>query len=264
MKWHAENRSFACHPSSSIHMDRSFLAATFVKFFIFLVDALVYSRVLYKSRLAAHNAFYFASPISSRMTNLEKRRKDYYYRRAKSEGYRSRASFKLLEIQERYHVIRPGNVVVDLGAAPGGWLQVIGHLGAAAIAVDLQHIAPLQGVTPIRGDLTSPEIINEIREVADIVDVVTSDAAPNLSGAWSLDHARSINLSACALEIAKCVLKPGGNFTVKVFQGDLFDSFTGDVSAYFAFVKAFNPRASRKQSAETYIVAKRYIPSADL
>jgi len=197
------------------------------------------------------------------MTSLEKRRKDYYYRRAKLEGYRSRASFKLLEIQERYHVIRPGNVVVDLGAAPGGWLQVIHHLGASAIAVDLQPIAPLEGVTPIRGDVTSPEIVNKIQEIVDAVDVVLSDAAPNLSGAWSLDHARSINLSTCALEIATYVLKPGGNFVAKVFQGDLFDTFTREVSACFRLVKAFNPRASRKQSAETYIVAKGYIPSAN-
>jgi 23S rRNA (uridine2552-2'-O)-methyltransferase len=194
------------------------------------------------------------------MKSLEKKRKDYYYRRAKSEGYRSRAAFKLLEIQERYHVIRRGDVVVDLGAAPGGWLQVIRHLGASAIAVDLQQIAPLPGVTLIRGDLSSPEIVNEICDVVDAVDVVTSDAAPNLTGAWSLDHARSIDLSTCALEICKCVLKPGGNFVVKVFQGDLYDSFVRDISAYFRFVKAFSPRASRKQSAETYVIAKRYIP----
>ena len=217
-------------------------------------------RVIYKSRLAAHNAFYSVRSLSSRMKSLEKRQKDYYYRRAKSEGYRSRASFKLLEIQERYHVIRRGDVVVDLGAAPGGWLQVIRHLEASAIAVDRQRIAPLQGVTPIRGDLTSPEIVNKILGIVDAVDVVTSDAAPNLSGAWSLDHARSIDLAAYALEITKCVLKPGGNFVVKVFQGDLFETFTREVSAYFRFVKAFNPRASRKQSAETYIVAKRYTP----
>jgi 23S rRNA (uridine2552-2'-O)-methyltransferase len=194
------------------------------------------------------------------MKSLEKRRKDYYYRRAKSEGYRSRASFKLLEIQERYHIIRQGDVVVDLGAAPGGWLQVIRHFEASAIAVDRQQIAPVQGVTPIRGDLTSPETVNKIQGIADTVDVVLSDAAPNLSGAWSLDHARSIDISACAFEITKCVLKPGGNFVVKVFQGDLFDAFTREVSAYFQFVKAFNPRASRKQSAETYVVAKRYRP----
>ena len=194
------------------------------------------------------------------MKSLEKRRKDYYYRRAKSEGYRSRASFKLLEIQERYHIIRQGDVVVDLGAAPGGWLQVIRHFEASAIAVDRQQIAPVQGVTPIRGDLTSPETVNKIQGIADTVDVVLSDAAPNLSGAWSLDHARSIDISACAFEITKCVLKPGGNFVVKVFQGDLFDAFTREVSAYFQFVKAFNPRASRKQSAEIYVVAKRYRP----
>jgi len=232
-------------------------------FYIFLVDALSINRIVYKSRLAADNAFYSARALPFRMKNLEKRRKDYYYHRAKVEGYRSRASFKLLEIQARYHIIRQGDIVVDLGAAPGGWLQVICHLGASAIAVDLQQIAPLQGVTPIRGDLTSPETVNKLYKIADNVDAVISDAAPNLSGAWSLDHARSINLSACALEISKCVLKPGGNFVVKVFQGDLFDTFIREVRAYFSFVKAFRPRASRKQSAETYIVAKRYTTSEE-
>ncbi|HYA33408.1 MAG TPA: RlmE family RNA methyltransferase [Candidatus Bathyarchaeia archaeon] len=195
------------------------------------------------------------------MKGLQKQRKDYYYRRAKSEGYRSRAAFKLLEIQEQYRIIRRGDVVVDLGAAPGGWLQVISQLGGAALAIDLQQITPLPGITFIRGDLTSPEIVTKIRNTAVSVDVVVSDAAPNLSGTWSLDHARSIELSARALEIAKCVLKPGGNFVVKVFQGDLLDTFVRDVTACFRFVKAFNPQASRKQSAETYIIAKRYAPA---
>lgn len=193
------------------------------------------------------------------MTGIVKKRQDYYYRKAKSEGYRSRASYKLLQIQERYRIVRSGDVVVDLGAAPGGWLQVIRHLDATAIAVDLQQIAPLKGVTSIRADITAPEIVvKKIQEITGQVDVVISDAAPNLSGVWGLDHARSIDISSSALKIATCVLKTGGNFVVKVFQGDLFDTFTRDVTTHFGFVKAFNPRASRKQSAEIYIVAKRY------
>lgn len=193
------------------------------------------------------------------MKDIVKKQQDYYYRKAKSEGYRSRASYKLLQIQERYRVVRRGDVVVDLGAAPGGWLQVIRHLNATAIAVDLQQIEPLEGVTSIRADITDPEtVIKKIQEIRDQVDVVISDAAPNLSGTWSLDHARSIDISRSALKIATCVLKTGGNFVVKVFQGDLFDPFTREVGTHFSFVKAFNPRASRKQSAEIYIVAKRY------
>jgi len=193
------------------------------------------------------------------MKDIVKKQQDYYYRKAKSEGYRSRASYKLLQIQERYRVVRREDVVVDLGAAPGGWLQVIRHLNATAIAVDLQKIEPLEGVTSIRADITAPEtVIKKIQEMRGQVDVVISDAAPNLSGVWSLDHARSIDISRSALKIATSVLKTGGNFVVKVFQGDLFDPFTRGVDAHFSFVKAFNPRASRKQSAEIYIVAKRY------
>lgn len=189
-----------------------------------------------------------------------KKRQDFYYRKAKFEGYRSRASYKLLQIQERYRIVQRGDVVVDLGAAPGGWLQVIRKLDATAIAVDLQQIAPLDGVTSIRADITAPEIVVErIQELVGEVNVVVSDAAPNLSGVWSLDHARSIDLSSCALKIATGVLKTGGNFVVKVFQGELFETFTREVSAHFSFVKSFNPRASRKQSAEIYVVAKRYL-----
>jgi len=194
------------------------------------------------------------------MTNIVKKRQDFYYRKAKFEGYRSRASYKLLQIQERYRIVQKGDIVVDLGAAPGGWLQVIRKLDATAIAVDLQQITPLEGVTSIRADITTPDmVIERIEELVGPVNVVVSDAAPNLSGVWSLDHGRSIDLSSCALKIATGVLKTGGNFVVKVFQGDLFDAFTREVRAHFSFVKSFNPRASRKQSAEIYVVAKRYL-----
>jgi 23S rRNA (uridine2552-2'-O)-methyltransferase len=194
------------------------------------------------------------------MKDIVKKRQDYYYRKAKFEGYRSRASYKLLQIQERYRIVCKRDVVVDLGAAPGGWLQVIRHLNATAIAVDLQQIEPLEGVTSIRAYITAPEIvIKKIQEVKGQVDVVISDAAPNLSGVWSLDHARSIDLSSCALNIAIGVLKTGGNFVVKVFEGDLFNTFIHEVRAHFSFVKSFTPKASRKQSAEIYVVAKRYI-----
>jgi 23S rRNA (uridine2552-2'-O)-methyltransferase len=152
--------------------------------------------------------------------------------------------------------------VVDLGAAPGGWLQVIRELNATAIAVDLQRVAPLDGVTVIRADITNPVSVSElIQKIAGPIDVVLSDAAPNLSGVWSFDHARSIDIASSALKIAISVLKTGGNFVVKVFQGDLFTTFLREVDTYFRFVKAFNPRASRKQSAEVYIVAKRYVQS---
>jgi len=188
----------------------------------------------------------------------EKKRKDYYYKRAKSQGYRSRASYKLLQIQKRYHIIRKGDIVVDLGAAPGGWLQVIRHLNATAIAVDRQQVDPLEGVSFIRSDIEAPETIAKIQSVADKVDVVVSDAAPNLSGIWSLDHARSIDLARSALNIAVRILKPGGNFLVKVFQGDMFDSYLCETRSLFHFTRSFNPQASRKESAEIYVIGKRY------
>ncbi len=192
------------------------------------------------------------------MSEMKKRRRDYYYKRAKSEGFRSRASYKLLQIQERYHIIREGDVVVDLGAAPGGWLQVIRSLNATAIAVDRQEITPLEGVVFVKADVTDAETVEKILSVAERIDVVISDAAPNLSGVWSLDHARSIDLARSALNVAERTLKPGGNFLVKVFQGDLFNAFVEEMSSSFDFARAFNPRASRKQSAEIYLIGKRF------
>src|SRR5660398_211177 len=125
------------------------------------------------------------------MIDIVKKRQDFYYRKAKSEGYRSRASYKLLQIQERYRIVQKGDIVVDLGAAPGGSLQVIRQLNATAIAVDLQQIAPLEGVTSIRADMTATDVVVErIQEIVGQVNVVVSDAAPNLSGVWSLDYAR--------------------------------------------------------------------------
>ncbi len=189
---------------------------------------------------------------------MKKSRKDYYYKRAKSEGFRSRASYKLLQIQERYHIIREGDIVVDLGAAPGGWLQVIRSLNATAIAVDRQQIMPLEGVVYIKADITAAETVEKIRSIAEQVDVVVSDAAPNLSGVWGLDHARSISLARSALNVAERTLRPGGNFLVKVFQGDLFDAFVQEMGTFFGFTRAFNPQASRKQSAEIYLIGKRF------
>ena len=188
-----------------------------------------------------------------------KSRKDQYYKKAKREGYRSRASYKLQQIQQRFEVIHEDDVVVDLGAAPGGWLQVIKDLNATAIGVDLQQIEPMKGITIIKGDITDPATTEKIQNHARKVDVVISDAAPNLSGVWSVDHARSIELSTSALNIAKQILKPGGAFIVKVFQGDLFDEFLRIVRENFSFVKAFNPKASRKQSAEIYIIGKKFL-----
>lgn len=189
-------------------------------------------------------------------------RRDTYYWRAKEEGYRSRAAFKLLQINEKFNVIKEGDTVVDLGAAPGGWLEVAKKLsGGRVIGVDLQRISPIEGVETIKGDITSDITIRKVFElVGDAgVDVVICDAAPNLSGNWSYDHARSVDLARSALGCAIKILKPGGHFVVKVFQGDLFKNFLDDASNSFIHTKSFSPVASRSQSAEIYVVAKQFL-----
>lgn len=189
-------------------------------------------------------------------------RRDTYYWRAKEDGFRSRASYKLFQINEKHEIIRSGDSVVDLGAAPGGWLEVAKQLsGGHIIGVDLQRITPIEGVETIKGDITSDRTIDKIfKKVGDDgVDVVICDAAPNLSGNWSLDHARSIDLTTCALECAIKILKPGGHFVVKVFQGDMFDAFMNKMSRNFAFTKSYSPKASRSQSAEIYVIGKKFL-----
>ncbi|MGB3908307.1 MAG: 23S rRNA (uridine(2552)-2'-O)-methyltransferase [Methanomethylovorans sp.] len=189
-------------------------------------------------------------------------RRDTYYWRAKEEGYRSRAAFKLLQINEKFSIIKEKDTVVDLGAAPGGWSKVAKELsGGRVIGVDLQRIAPIEGVDTIKGDITSDTTIKKIFELVgeEGVDTVICDAAPNLSGNWSYDHARSIDLSRSALECAKKILKPGGHFVVKVFQGDMFRGFLEEARSDFVQTKSFSPVASRSQSAEIYVISKRFI-----
>jgi len=196
-------------------------------------------------------------------------RRDYFYRKAKKEGYRSRAAFKLKQINERFNIIRKGDTVVDLGAAPGGWLQVAHELsGGKVIGVDILPIEKIEGVETIKGDIRLDSTVEKIRELIkkdggkEGTDAVICDAAPNLSGNWSYDHARSIDLATSALECAKKILKPRGRFVVKVFQGDMFPGFMDKVRKQFARVQAFSPEASRKQSAEIYVIGKELLPDA--
>ena len=194
---------------------------------------------------------------------MPRKKRDLFYNKAKQMGYRSRASFKLQYINEKYHLIKKGDVVVDLGAAPGGWLQVAKELSeGTVIGVDLQKIEPIEGVTTIKGDMTSPETQAKIFDKVDAVDTVICDAAPNLSGNWALDHARSIDLSRVALDVAARLLKPGGNFVVKVFQGDMFDDFLKTVKGRFSYATAYKSQASRSQSAEIYVIGKGFLTTA--
>jgi 23S rRNA (uridine2552-2'-O)-methyltransferase len=174
---------------------------------------------------------------------------DPYVRKAREQGYRSRAAFKLLEIDAKEKLLRRGMAVIDLGAAPGGWSQVAAQKGARVIAVDLLDILPIPGVTVLKGDF---------REVAleGKVDLVLSDLSPNLSGVRSVDQARSLELSLAAVEVCRASLKPAGAFVAKAFQGEAFDAMAAELAAAFAKVKVFKPAASRGESRETYFVCR--------
>lgn len=192
-------------------------------------------------------------------------RRDFFYRKAKVEGYRSRAAFKLKQINERFKIIEKGDTVVDLGASPGGWLQVAKELsGGDVVGVDILPIEEIEGVVLIKGDIRLDTTIEKIRGKInkDGADVVLCDAAPNLSGSWSYDHARSIDLATSALQCARKLLKNGGSLVVKVFQGDMFPGFLKEVREHFGKVQAFSPEASRSQSAEIYVIGKQLLTDA--
>ena len=185
--------------------------------------------------------------------------KDRVHRRAAREGYRSRAAYKLLEIEGRFHVVRRGDSVIDLGAAPGSWLQVVSSLTRGTIlGVDLQPIPPLQGVTTIVGDFTDPAVEERIRALVPEASVLLSDAAPHLTGNRSLDQARAVGLGGDALAFARRVLSPGGNLVLKSFQGEDFDDLLAGVRACFRSVRVYRPRVTRKGSRECYIIGKNF------
>jgi 23S rRNA (uridine2552-2'-O)-methyltransferase len=185
---------------------------------------------------------------------VNERKREYYYRKAKEENFRSRASYKLLQAVKKYKFIKPGYVVVDLGAAPGGWTQAARKLvedTGFVLAVDLKQIKPFD-------ESNVRIIIGDMEFLPRSVDVVISDVAPNVSGIWELDNARQIDLAQKSLKVATSVLRYGGNFFVKVFQGNETNRFINDVRQQFRFVKLVKPRASRTKSAELYVLGMNY------
>lgn len=193
-------------------------------------------------------------------TWLKQHRRDYYYKKAKEEKYRSRAAYKLLQAINKYQFMKPNDVVVDLGAAPGGWLQVssriVGEEGIV-LGVDIKEVDPLpeSNICTILGDVIDQEIANQILAILPRpADVVISDVSPNLSGVWELDHARQIDLARRSLQIAFAVLRQGGNFFVKIFQGDMSEDFVAEVKNCFTRAEIVKPPASRAKSAEMYVL----------
>ncbi len=188
---------------------------------------------------------------------------DEYVKKAKEMGYRSRSTFKLVEIQQKDKIIKPGMNVIDLGAAPGGWSdfarKIIGKKNKV-IALDLLPIDPIDGVDFIQGDFREDEVLDELYRVLDgePVDLVMSDMAPNISGNKEMDQPRSIYLAELALDTAQTVLTKGGTFLIKMFQGAGFDEYKRAVGESFSSVVIRKPKSSRARSKEVYILAKGF------
>ena len=188
---------------------------------------------------------------------------DPFVKQAQKDGYRSRASYKLLEIQEKDRLIRPGMSVIDLGAAPGGWSQVTSRLiggQGRLIASDILEMDSIPDVTFIQGDFTEDAVLQQIlHAVGDShVDLVISDMAPNMSGTPEVDMPRAMFLCELALDLATRVLKPGGDFLIKIFQGEGFDEYLKDVRTKFDKVQMRKPSSSRDRSREQYLLGKGF------
>ena len=201
-------------------------------------------------------------------------RKDDFYNRAKQEGYRARSAYKLRQIDEEADLLSPGDTVVDLGAAPGGWLQIAAEAVTEAgtvVGVDLREIDEFDHphVRTVQGDMTDERTRYYLRKALGVdpdpdddaeperpVDAVVSDMAPDMTGEYELDHARSIHLARRAFDTALELLRPGGSFVVKVFDGQDLADFRADVDREFRYVRAYTPEASRKRSSERYLIAR--------
>lgn len=189
---------------------------------------------------------------------------DEYVKKAQQEGYRSRAVYKLQEIQEKDRILQPGMKVVDLGAAPGGWSQyatkLIGQKGRI-VASDILPLDPLPFVEFVLGDFREDAVLAEILDLlgGEKADLVISDMAPNMSGVDAVDQPRAVHLCELALDMARQVLKPGGTFLVKLFQGVGSEAFILDVRSSFKTVKVRKPAASRPRSREVYVLAQGFV-----
>ena len=185
-------------------------------------------------------------------------RRDQYRRLAKDQGYRARSAYKLLQMNRSYNIIKKGDKVVDLGCAPGGWLQVamkeVGSSGKV-IGVDLKPVTPVAGATILQGSIVNPNVLSKVAEILGCnADVILSDMAPNVSGVWDIDHARQISLSTIALGFARQALRVGGSSVFKIFEGEMLKEFKSELRKSFGKVLLSKPSASRQESSELYIV----------
>ncbi len=190
---------------------------------------------------------------------IKEHKRDYYYRLAKKEGYRSRAAYKLIEIQEKFNIIDQNDNVLDLGSFPGSWLQVSRFLTSGkVVGVDLKEIKPIDGVNTIIGDITEEETLKKIKEICKKFDVILSDASPKTTGIADIDSYRSYEIAMSVLKIADEVLRKGGNLVLKVFQSGEMGDILREARKRFRYVKVTKPKASKKYSREVYIVCKGF------
>jgi 23S rRNA (uridine2552-2'-O)-methyltransferase len=189
-------------------------------------------------------------------------RRDQYRRLAKDQGYRARSAYKLLQMNRSYNIIKKGDKVVDLGCAPGGWLQVAVkevRSSGKVIGIDLKPVTPVAGAIILQGSIEAPNMLSKISKILGCkADVVLSDLAPNVSGVWDIDHARQISLSTIALRFAQYVLRIGGSSVFKVFEGDMLEEFRSELRKSFGKVLLNKPSASRQESSELYIVCLNF------
>ncbi|MGH9988416.1 MAG: RlmE family RNA methyltransferase [Nitrososphaeraceae archaeon] len=191
---------------------------------------------------------------------LTKARRDQYRKLAKQQGYRSRAAFKLLQLNKSYKIIKNSDKVVEFGCAPGGWIQVATQLvgpSGLVLGLDLKEINPLAGASFIKGSIDDPlltQILLQTIGPNDKFDVVLSDMSPNVSGIWEIDHERQISLTRHALHVSMRILERRGNAIYKIFQGVSTRSFVNELAEHFALVKLSKPPASRQESSELYVI----------
>ena len=191
-------------------------------------------------------------------------RRDYYRNLAKNTGYRSRSAYKLLQLNRSYRMFRPQYTVIDIGSAPGGWLQVakqqVGDHGMV-VGIDIAPVQPIEGVTILRGSIVDTSIFSTVLKIVGArADIILSDLSPNMSGIWDLDHNRQISLTRSALVMALKLLRKGGTSVFKVFEGESLDGLKQELKNHFQRVYINKPKASRQKSSEQYIVCFGFEP----